>query len=213
MNCSTSYSSREREGRLVSWWPSEGSLVSQKAAEELTQLRHYVPSNPKWTQETFKLDGRMLGSGDSVLVLMHVTFLAHLLTVCSLATQTLSASGGSGSQDHAFYQYILTCTGLAWRPQIICSGLGSAPTATAHAQNVLHSENKYVQKKISTCRRSTVLWRHVQGNEMYMLNVRSGKWPPKGNSFANTVRSWEYTSRVQMKVIMRWKYMDFRIHT
>ena len=82
----------------------------------------------------------MLGSGDSVLVLMHVTFLAHLLTVCSLATQTLSASGGSGSQDHAFYQYILTCTGLA-------SGLGSAPTATAHAQNVLHSENKYVQKK------------------------------------------------------------------
>ena len=28
------------------------------------------------------------------------------------------------------------------RPQIICSGLGSAPTATAHAQNVLHSETR-----------------------------------------------------------------------
>ena len=73
----------------------------------------------------------MLGSGNSVLVLMHITYLAHLLTVCSLAGQTLSASGGSALRDYyAVHSHMC--------PQIICSGLGSAPTATAHAQNVLH---------------------------------------------------------------------------
>jgi len=62
----------------------------------------------------------MLGSGDSVPVLMHVTYLAHLLTVCSLASQTLSAIGGSGSRDYA--SLLAHSTGL--RPH---SGLGSAP--------------------------------------------------------------------------------------
>ena len=60
-----------------------------------------VKSHGRLMEETFKLDGRMLGSGDSVPVLMHVTYLAHLLTVCSLASQTLSTSGGSGSRDFA----------------------------------------------------------------------------------------------------------------
>ena len=78
----------------------------------------------------------MLGSGDSVLVLMHVTYLAHLLTVRSLASQGI---GGSGSRDYASYQYILICTRLA--PRL-------APTATAHVHNVLHSETKCDPKNL-----------------------------------------------------------------
>ena len=45
--------------------------------------------------------------------------------------------------------------------------------------------------------------RFMTSRSRYTLNVRSGKWPPKGRAFANNVRLWEYTSRVQMKVSMR----------
>ena len=54
--------------------------------------------------------------------LMHVTYLAHFTMYVYTA-----------------YQYILTYTGS---PPDYCSGLGSATPATAHAQNVLHSETK-----------------------------------------------------------------------
>ena len=63
--------------------------------------------------KTLKLGSK--GRGDSILVLMHVTYLVHLL-----------------------------CTDF-------CSGLGSAPPATAHAHNVFHSEtkSKVLPKKLS----------------------------------------------------------------
>ena len=54
--------------------------------------------NPRDTESTLHIETLKLGSkesGDSVLVLMHVTYLAHLL--CT------------------YIQYILTCTGLAPR--------------------------------------------------------------------------------------------------
>jgi len=105
MNCCTSYSRREREGRQVSWRPSYGSLVSQKAAEELTQLGHYFPIRNKlkkhssWTAECWETVTQYLFS------CIHVTYFAHLHTVCSLASQTLSASGGSGSRDYSTFSH------------------------------------------------------------------------------------------------------------
>ena len=52
----------------------------------------------------------MLGSGDSLPVLMHVTYLAHLLAVRSLASQQAE---GLARETMRLYQYTLTCTGLA----------------------------------------------------------------------------------------------------
>ena len=108
--------------------------MSQKTAEEVTQSRHYlaIRNEPKkhssWTAECWEV---------VVQCLMHVTYLAHLLTVCSLASQTLWASGGSGSLDYAFLQ---VHSHMHWpRPN---SGLGRVPTAIAHAQNVLYSDTK-----------------------------------------------------------------------
>ena len=68
--------------------------------------------------ETLKLGSK--GSSDSVLTLMHVTYLVHLLR--TYLTSTFLHVQAS--------------------PPGYCSGLGSAPPATAHAQNVLHLETK-----------------------------------------------------------------------
>ena len=74
----------------------------------------------------------MLGSGDSLPVLVQVTkdtSHAHLLTVCV---------------------YMFLCRFLhAQASGINCSLLGSAPTNTAHAQNLLRLSQKYVKKLAS----------------------------------------------------------------
>jgi len=75
---------------------------------------------PSVRPSTLKLGSK--GSGDSVLVLMHVTYLSHLLCTYIQLSSTLLHAQAS--------------------PPDYCSGLGSAPPATAHAQNVLHSETK-----------------------------------------------------------------------
>jgi len=79
--------------------------------------------------ETLKLGSK--GSGDSVLVLMHVSLHIYYVPIYSVPVHSYM------HRPH---------------PQIICSGLDSAPTATAHVQNVLHSETKskvHPTKKIS----------------------------------------------------------------
>ena len=105
----------------------------QKAAEELIQSRNYlaIRNEPKkhssWTVECREVVTQYLFS--CMLLTLHI-YSRHVVS----RTRPSRPSGGSGSR------YILTCTGLA--PRFICSGLGSAPTATAHAQNVLQSETK-----------------------------------------------------------------------
>ena len=74
--------------------------------------------------ETLKLGSK--GSGDSVLVLMHVTYLAHLLCTYIQLTSTFL---------HAL------------SPPDYWSGLGSAPPATAHVQNMLHSFDEAKKRK------------------------------------------------------------------
>ena len=112
--------------------PSEGSLVSEKAAEELTQSKDYLPirnepqKHSSWTAECWEVVTQYLFSCRLLTL--------HIYSRYVVASQILSASGGSGSRVHSHMHRP--------RPQIICSGLGSAPTATAHAQTVLHSETK-----------------------------------------------------------------------
>ena len=79
--------------------------------------------NPRDIESTLHIEILNLGSkgsGDSVLAFMHVTYLAHsLCTYIQLTSVPLHAQVS---------------------PPDYCSGLGSVPSATAHAQNVLHSK-------------------------------------------------------------------------
>ena len=90
-----------------------------------------ISNEPKGLESTLHIETLKLGgkrSGDSVLVLMRVTYLAYLLRVYSLPV-------------HSYMH----------RPRYY-SGLGSAPTATVHAQNVSHSETKLkVRAKKKNC--------------------------------------------------------------
>ena len=107
--------------------------MSQKAAGELTQSRHYraIRNEPKkhssWTAECWEVVTQYLFS--RMLLTLHI----YSRYVVSRARPSRQAEGLARETMHLF-QYILTSS-----PDY-CSELGSAPTATAHAQNVLHSE-------------------------------------------------------------------------
>ena len=123
--------------------------------------------NPRDIESNLDIETLKLGSkesGDSVLVLMHVTYLAHLLCTYIQLTSTFLHAQAS--------------------PPDYCSRLGSAPTATAHAQNVLHSRlsRKYVQKNL----RLRAAMHYVIGNDVVYVYVIG--WSAVVNSTSNAVR-------------------------
>ena len=73
------------KGRQVSGRPNKCSLLSQKTAEEL-EAQPEMNIESTLHIETLKLGSK--GSGDSVLVLMHVTYLSHLLCAYIQLTST-----------------------------------------------------------------------------------------------------------------------------
>ena len=106
-----------------------------KSQQELTQSRHYLPIRNEPKGHRIHIDSKK-----------HSNWMAERWEV---VTQYLFSC-----VTYGIYNYILPVHSyMHWpRPQIICSGLGSAPNANAHAHNLLHSEakSKVRPKKISS---------------------------------------------------------------
>ena len=95
--------------------------------EDCEELEAQPEMNPRDIESTLHIETLKLGSkgsGDSVLVLVHVTYFAHLLCM---------------------YQYILTCTGLA--PRVLLRARLRPTRYCACAEHVLSRKN--AQKRIS----------------------------------------------------------------
>ena len=115
---------KDGKGRQVSGRPNKCSLLSQKTAQIFKSEMNPRDIESTLHMETLKLGSK--GSGDSVLVLMHVTYLAHSLCTYIQLTSTFL---------HAL------------SPPDYWSGLGSTPPATVHVQNMLHSFDEAKKRK------------------------------------------------------------------